>query len=398
MFALLKWRRPWMKWTFLFILLLSVATYGFCYFLENHDPNYPWSGDLGRTMKAKGVHVHKFQKEGAWRYHVTIIANQTPASGLEWNEIETIASLNRIDGLHIQGPGGPWVTSLLNAVRELEGTKSITLNQVRLDDTSVDVLNKFESLSHLTLISVPNARLLSRLNNPTIVNLSLTNTYIQDADLAVLSPSLRLESLEIHGSPYLTGENFDKLAAMKTLKKLRLHHLGVDGDALAFFKDHPTLESLSLSHTQVSGRDLREIARNKALRALYVEGTMSANTALKAIGGAENLETLVLQNNNLGTEQGLAHLKGAKNLKVLQLNVSITEDGIRYLEELPNLQELRAFIRINRPVIRELAKLKNLKNLDTIQPSPPGNSEMHRELRAAIPNLTVITGQLRQPD
>ncbi len=389
----------WTRWTLLGISVLAAATVGLCYFLENYDPDYPWSGALGRSLKAKGVWPGKYQHDGDWWYSVVIhLNNPRPAENFTQDEIDAIAGLKRIKHLHITGTSAQSMVNLLDTIRETESTSSIVIYQTALDDASVDVLNKFTTLNMLSLQSQPSmGRVLARLENPAIRNLSVGSWDLDDEAFTGLNPQLRLETLSLF-CQNLTGERFDKVAALRTLKKLNLRDCAIEGDALVHLKDHPHLESLSLCNLQISGRDLREIKSNKILKTLYLEGRFTANSALKAVGDMESLETLILMS-QLGTEKALVHLKGAKSLKVLHINLPVTEVGIRHLAEVPRLEEFKAHVRLTKPVIRELTRLKNLKVLDPDlgPPFPAPESELGQELRAAIPHLRVNRIHWREP-
>jgi hypothetical protein len=226
------------------------------------------------------------------------------------------------------------------------------------------------------------------LKNPSIRQLTVGLSNLDDQALAGLSPDLRLESLALSGNPDLRGHSFDRIAAIKTLKKLALEGAGVEGIGLVHLKDHPNLEYLSLFATRIAGKNLQALARNTALKVLRLDGKEIGDDALQALGGFEHLEELTLY--TAVTDTGFAFLKGANNLKVLTTNRPLTETSVRHLAALPKLEELKAPLpALTKALVRELAALTSLKVVDPRRIFPPEQAALLQELSLAKRPLLV---------
>jgi hypothetical protein len=384
----------WIKWIAFFVVIAAVGVLGAFRLLARPGSQ---GSVLGEAMyKEKGIWANKYKAGDGWSHNVNV-GQRGLGKNITPKDIQAIAGLKDIGYLTINGPGGAWVADVLKEVAALRSARVVQLSNGALDDTAMDALNKFVNLPTLAFFQESGAgRALARLQNQSVAHLTLMSCDLDDKALAGLNPELRLESISLLGNPKIRGEGLDKVAAIKTLKRLRLDGVGVESAGLVHFKDHPNLESLTLTDTRLAGKDLQAIGSNKALKTLSLDGKGFSDAALEAIGGLENLDALTLMNTSV-TEQGLAHLKGAKNLKDVTLGLKLSETGIRNLASLPNLEKIKASIpTLTTDMVREVAALKSLKVLDPWQPTPNIDAELLRELAATNPNLKVIQEKLRK--
>jgi Leucine-rich repeat (LRR) protein len=95
------------------------------------------------------------------------------------------------------------------------------------------------------------------------------------------------------------------------------------------------------------------------------KGTQVKDDDLKLVAKLKNLAMLRLTDTDI-TDEGLAHLRGLKKLKHLDLNGArrITDDGLRELTDLTNLEELYlSKTKITGSGFQALTKLKKVNHL-----------------------------------
>lgn len=123
----------------------------------------------------------------------------------------------------------------------------------------------------------------------------------------------RVLFVDLHAQA-ITADVCRDLAALRSLRTLRLNHSTIQPDALALLASHPDLQVLELVRTNID------------------------DTALATIGEYRHLTTLDIRNNDI-TDVGAAHLLKLKNLKVLSLGgTSISDVTVRRLQQCPSLR------------------------------------------------------------
>jgi len=126
-----------------------------------------------------------------------------------------------------------------------------------------------------------------------VIWVSLSNSPIDDADLA-----------------HLTG--------LTKLELLKLSNTQISDAGLVHLKGLANLEILSLKRTQITGAGLAHLSDLKNLEWLDLNGTQIGDTGLVHLTGLTNLGQLRLRETQV-TDAGLAYLSGMTKLKELWL-------------------------------------------------------------------------------
>jgi hypothetical protein len=201
---------------------------------------------------------------------------------------------------------------------------------------------------------------------PDVKDLDFRFTTARDTDFAVLKELPKLESLTFH-STFLHDDGLECLSRCAKLKKLELTWTQTTPNGLEYLKRLPELRTLLLERLKLNGPDARQLGELTQLEGLTIQyGSMDADT-VKAVGnlthlkrlafldaelkdewaaplaGLFNLETLTIRSGLGGvnnTDALLAHLKGLKKLKTLNLRgTQVTEAGVADLRKaLPGTQ------------------------------------------------------------
>ncbi len=150
-------------------------------------------------------------------------------------------------------------------------------------------------------------------------------------------------------------EALEKLKAMgakitltpeKKAKEVILKSLPVVDDDLVLLSGLDSLESLSLTGTDITGAGLVHIANLTNLKKLSLNGGYQKpskvdDEGLSHLSNLSQLEELVLSDSRV-TDEGLAHLSGLTNLKSIYLfQTNISDAGLAHLEGLRELEILR---------------------------------------------------------
>lgn len=159
----------------------------------------------------------------------------------------------------------------------------------------------------------------------------------------------RLRTVRLSNNPQLKD-----IVVEKTIPSVRILHLdGTGVKSLAFLKNFPNLETLTLPETGADLAVLRELGK---LRHLHASGLALTDTALAQIGALTTLETLSLRQCHLQSIEPLAALT---RLKILNLE----QNTLRNVEPLASLGALEGLFMAKNPLrstqgMEGLAKLK----------------------------------------
>jgi hypothetical protein len=116
--------------------------------------------------------------------------------------------------------------------------------------------------------------------------------------------------------------------------------IAVDAGGVRYLSGLALLEYLDLSYTNVSDRDLAELASLEQLRELNLTGTKVGGD-LGYLAGLKHLESLDLYDTRI-TGADLLSLVGMKKLRKLDLgNTNVGKDGAANLRQMRQLQWLR---------------------------------------------------------
>lgn len=111
-------------------------------------------------------------------------------------------------------------------------------------------------------------------------DLCLANSAIDDRQLALLAPLVRLESLDLTGAT-VTDRGLKKLAQFPELAKLDLANTPITDAGLANLTELPGLRELTLSLTEISDAGLSALAPLSALK--RIDAVLTAVTADGAV-------------------------------------------------------------------------------------------------------------------
>lgn len=201
---------------------------------------------------------------------------------------------------------------------------------------------------------------------PFVETFSANQTAITDAGLKRLAPCRDIRELSLMGNPMLTGSGFEELQKLDKIESLALEGTAMSNSAMAHLKDKSALTLLNLSSTRVGDRGLGYIENLTNLEVLVLHGCGGVTDAgLKHLSKMTKLEWLVLSQTGVAGE-GLNDLKTLAALKHLLLaGTRVTNDGLAGLQHLPQLEELSLDFatKITSDGMQHLKGLKNLKIL-----------------------------------
>lgn len=144
-----------------------------------------------------------------------------------------------------------------------------------------------------------------------------------------------LEWLEIRGG--VTAAGLAHLGDCRALRRLYIHDVSLDGDALQWLADL-RLEALSLQRTGIGGGVLEQLKSSATLTVLNLSGNDITDEDMSRVARFRDLEVLALQK-TLVTGAGLSELRGLPRLNVLNLsNCQIGDADLRHFASMPNLR------------------------------------------------------------
>jgi Leucine-rich repeat (LRR) protein len=237
-------------------------------------------------------------------------------------ESMTVAGWERMQNLmDLDLQGTPITDEHLATISRLSHLRGINLRETKITDKGLDRLRALTDLGRLNLARLP----------------------ITDAALASLSDMKKLWELDLLGTR-ITG---DGLAYLKNQEWLVHLSLGFTrdtfkGSSLAYLKQFPLLDSLTLWNSGVKDDDLRHLSTLTKLR------------------GWLNLSE------NPITDAGLIHLRDLTKLHYLYLNrTKVRGTGLGYLSEMKSLRELQLVKSdLTNEAVPRLQKMTSLKKLD----------------------------------
>ncbi|MBI2825567.1 MAG: hypothetical protein HYX69_12865 [Planctomycetia bacterium] len=185
---------------------------------------------------------------------------------------------------------------------------------------------------------------------------------IVDADLERLAGLKELTSIDIHHGQ-VTGDGFAKLKSLQHLTYLLLDASGLTDDGLTQLADLAELENLSLSQEQlITDAGLDAFLRRKPmLRVLTIDGCSITGAGLKSLRFCPRLHHLAIDSIE---DDCIVNIAGAPSLRSLRIAGKITDDGLQHLARLRSLQGLRLSGKITDGGLRHLGSFANLESLD----------------------------------
>ena len=192
-----------------------------------------------RALKKLKLHIH-VNADGSAR---EVVPTDTPR--LTDADMPLLASLPTLEGLHL-------------------GDSKIT-------DAGVEHLRGLKNLSWVWLRDTPigdaAAEILSTL--PLLRDLDLSGTRLTDRGVKHLARLTQLERLDLSETA-ITDAGLTHLGGLKRLRALRLTKTKVTGSGLAKFPVNLPLEELVLAGTRATNASMRQVARFKKLKKLFV--------------------------------------------------------------------------------------------------------------------------------
>jgi Leucine-rich repeat (LRR) protein len=163
-------------------------------------------------------------------------------------------------------------------------------------------------------------------------NLRVLNIgQMRQEDLKELSALKHLKGLYLSLSFGLSEARLKDIAVMRDLQTLDLSHSDVTDKGLKGLAALKNLQALHLGATRVTDKGLKGLAEMKSLQQLDLAGTDVTDAGLKELAGLD-LQWMKLHGTNT-TEAGLKHLTGLKSLRSLEVgDTQVTADGIAALQ------------------------------------------------------------------
>lgn len=277
---------------------------------------------------------------------------------------------------------GATIVHSLAEARELPEDVAAVYSLDKLDDGVLQELKKRKSLK---ILSFGRWR--------------LGDDWVSDASLELIATFPALEDLRLTGQEKFTGKGIAKLAALKSLKQLRMWACPMlEASAVVAFKKHPALTGLGLASAPAPAL-IAATADIPELRWLEVQGAASGDNPFKDIDKCKKLEHLGLENSMLPAAAftALAKHKTLKSLRLGTLAVRAwTDDHLLAISKIKGLESLAidtstASSTITAKGLEKLGALKALTSLaihhdfaKTLTPAAV------KGLLATLPGLTSL--------
>jgi hypothetical protein len=125
-------------------------------------------------------------------------------------------------------------------------------------------------------------RRLARLaKSPWIISLDLSNSDIEDDDLAALANMTQLAYIYLEGNPKLTDAGIAHLARCTKLRHLELRQTSVTGTGFAALAACQELRTIDLTQCPVTDETVVQIPRFAVLDNIYLGGTQITDTGAR---------------------------------------------------------------------------------------------------------------------
>jgi hypothetical protein len=146
------------------------------------------------------------------------------------------------------------------------------------------------------------------------------------------------------------------LGMLPNLTQLQIGYVGIDDAGLARLPQAASLTDLALVNTKVTDAGLCTVRQMSALNRLTLAGSFS-DEGLANLRGSKNLQALFLRETAI-TDNGLAYLRDIARLDTLDLSgTSTTGAGLSHLRAIPNLRTLYlSLTQISAPEVAELRR------------------------------------------
>jgi hypothetical protein len=225
--------------------------------------------------------------------------------------------------------------SLLASIRRVDSVSSQT---DELDDAD---LAKLRSLRELQMLEIASQRItpagIRQLRGLPVIKVNLFNAATNNDHLAAV------------------------LETFPTITDLSLPETSVDDEGLKLLRGHPTLERLNLNATRVTDRGLEHLATLLNLQAVWLRNTAVTDEGTLALGSVSSLTQLDLTGTQI-TDITLSRLPAGKYF--FEINVSntcVTDVGVRSIRaKLRSLNVSQTKVRLDRLVVDSVDRQPDL--------------------------------------
>ncbi len=221
---------------------------------------------------------------------------------------------------------------------------------------------------------------------------------LHDDGLQALPRLKHLELLDLSGAIHLGDGMMDDVAAIRTLKRLSVHHtFGVTDAGLALLKNHPSLEEIYINNRKITDAGVKHLLTIPNLRKVHIGGDDGPLTddALKQVSAIPKLRALHISCPKF-TDSGLKFLVGAPELEELIVDcTSITNSGLVHIAAIPKLKRLviGSFFRcpsITDKGLQHLHRMQQLEELVIERTCDKISQTAIDQLRKALPNTKIV--------
>ncbi|MCE9555260.1 MAG: hypothetical protein K8T91_18065 [Planctomycetes bacterium] len=284
--------------------------------------------------------------------------------------------------------------ALCAQVEKPEQVISLSLSRVRLPITGLEPIRKFTRLQQLKLdhswLGIQGFQNLGQLTE--LQELDLTGATIADDWPRVLADLKQLRRLRVGG--LINDASLRQLPVLPELQSLDLSHSDVTSAGLDLLSRQPRLTALHLMHQEISAAGIESIAKLPELKCLLLQGARIDAKALAPLAKAPKLTTLNLSGCSAIDDEALKHIGKIHTLTTLYLNnTAITDAGLLELRGLDNLSSLS--ILAPRVTSRAVGRLKAMPTLLHLSHAPVSLSEGGIEF---TPQSTGVKPLLETPD
>ncbi|MGV3486924.1 MAG: leucine-rich repeat domain-containing protein [Planctomycetaceae bacterium] len=184
----------------------------------------------------------------------------------------------------------------------------------------------------------------SWLRNASLRRLRVAGSSIDDADLARLAESSRLELLDVTGSESIGAAGIQASGRMSSLRNLRVSGAAVTDDTVKALANLTNLAALSLQQTAVTDKGIEVISAMPKLKELNLYGTPVTDASLATISRLPSLQKLRLRATKVTGDNAAAF--GEMN-SVVDLDLSETSfssGGLSAVAKMPKLRLLNLWL------------------------------------------------------
>lgn len=277
--------------------------------------------------------------------------------------------LARLPELQILEAKGPEVKdAYLAHVKGLKKLRTIDFNQADVGDEGLKHLVDLPLQDiNLMLTNVRDEGVKTLAAIKTIRNMRLIKTKVTDQGVAHLKDHPAIEFLDLQDVNTCGNASLETAATLPKLKKLRVYGPQFTDAGMEHVAKIKSLVELSMEQSGVGDAGFEKIAGLSELKKISMYGTQISDASLDKLTGLAKLQELELRGTATGAT--LNWLKNFPALKALSLEETyFTDDGIPALLEAKTVEDLNLrMATLNKDSLLKLAAMKNLTKLNLDQ-------------------------------